>query len=190
VRSMNSWFVWTALVLAGITLGLIGYHFSLRTLRVVAVLAAVATVLYITRWGLTDQAQHPGSLSDAFTRGADALSIALFHTPHATPGPGRIVWLIVAVLLVIGYRELEAWTLHWQARSLDTSALVNAQHHVTRYDDKYARTGKQRHDQLAEQLKYRLPAVEVRAPAILPGTTVPVRDLIMVHRGEARSRAW
>ena len=70
---------------------------------------------------------------------------------------------------MVGYRELEAWTLHWQARSLDTSALVDPQHHVTQDDDEYARKGKQRHDQLAEQLKYRLPAVEVRSPAILPG---------------------
>jgi len=174
---MNSWFVWIAFVLAVLVLGLVGYHFSLRVLRVAAGFVTLVAVIYITWYGLTYPAKAPGSLSDAFTRGADALSIALFHplpvpSGHHIPAPGRIGWLIVAVLLVIGYRELEAWTLHCQARSLDTSALTGDRQDARQNDSpggKDATTDMQRHDRLAAELKFRLPAVEVRSPAILPG---------------------
>src|SRR6516165_3846820 len=79
-EGMNSWFVWLAVVLTVLVLGLEGYYFSLRTVRVTAALVALATVVYITWFGLTHPAQPPpGNLSDAFSRGANALSTALFH---------------------------------------------------------------------------------------------------------------
>ena len=176
---MNSWFVWLALVLTVLVLGLAGYYFSLCTVRVTAVLAALATVVYITWYGLTHPAKPPsGSFSGAFTRGADALFTALFRwlpvpPGHRIPEPGRIGWLIVAVLLAIGYRELEAWALHHQAPSLDTSALTtdrqNAQQNDSPSHDTDALTDRQRHDRLAAELRFRLPAVVLRSPAILPG---------------------
>ena len=70
---------------------------------------------------------------------------------------------------MISYRELEAWTLHCQARSLDTSALGDDRQDTAPGDSEDARTDKQRHDRLAAELKFRLPAVEVRSPAIFPG---------------------
>jgi hypothetical protein len=76
------------------------------------------------------------------------------------------------VLLVIGYRELEAWTLRGQARSLDTSALAGDRQDTqddAPGDGKDGVSDEQRHDRLAAELKFRLPAVEVRSPAILPG---------------------
>ena len=171
---MNSWFVWGAFVLAALMLALVGYHFSLCVLRVVAGFATLATTIYITWYGLTHPARAPGSLSGAFTRGADALSIALSRPlpmppGHHIPSPGRIGWLIITVLLVISYRELEAWTLHCQARSLDTSALGDDRQDGAPGDSKDAITDRQRHDRLAAELKFRLPAVEVRSPAIFPG---------------------
>jgi len=176
---MNSWFVWLALVLTVLVLGLAGYYFSLATVRATAACAALATVVYITWYGLTHPAKLPsGSFSDAFTRGADALFTALFRwlpvpPGHSIPEPGRIGWLIIAALLVIGYRELEAWALHHQAPSLDTSALTperpNAQQNDSPGNGSDVLTDRQRHDRLAAELKFRLPAVELRSPAILPG---------------------
>src|SRR6266568_3225788 len=104
---MNSWFVWIAFALVAIVLGLIAYCFSLRVLRVAAAIIALVTVVYLTWYGLTHPATAPGNLSDAFTRGTDALIRALFHLPPVppgdhVPGPGPIGWLIIAVLLVIG----------------------------------------------------------------------------------------
>ena len=171
---MNSWFVWIALALVAVVLGLIGYFFSLRVLRVAAAIAALATAAYLTRYGLTYSANASGSLSDAFTRGADVLIRALFLLPPVPPGPylpgpGQIGWLIIVVLLVIGYRQLEALSQRYHARFLDTSELTRAQQTDPSGDAKGALTDVQRHHRLAAELKFWLPAVEVRAPAILPG---------------------
>jgi hypothetical protein len=189
---MNSWFVWIAFALVAIVLGLIAYFFSLRVLRAAAAIVALATAGYLTWYGLTHPAKPPGSLSGAFTRGADALIRAFFHLRPVTPGspgPGWIGLLVIAVLLVIGYRELEALSQHCHARSLDTSELTrvrqtdqsgdgkgapadvqrDAQQTDSSGDSKGALTDVQRHDRLAAELKFWLPAVDVRAPAILPG---------------------
>jgi len=189
---MNSWFVWIAFAVVAIVLSLIGYFFSLRLLRVAAAIVALATAAYLTRYGLTQPAKPPVSLSGAFTRGADALIRAFFHLrpmPPGPPGPGWIGLLVIAVLLVIGYRELEALSQHCHARSLDTSELTRArqtdqsgdgkgapaemQSHAQQTDSSGdgngALTDVQRHDRLAAALKFWLPAVDVRAPAILPG---------------------
>jgi hypothetical protein len=163
---MSTSLVWTVFLLVVLILGVIGYRFSLRALRVVTAGAGVALSVFITAYGLAHPAKTPGSLSDAFARGADALSIAFFRTL-----PGRTGWFVIAVLLVIGYRELEAWALHTQARSLDTSALTDDKQDAGHDEAAGAEAvpDQQRHDRLAAELKFRLPAVEVRSPAILPG---------------------
>ena len=191
---MNSWFVWIAFALVAIVPGWIAYCFSLRVLRVTAAIVALVTAAYLTWYGLTDRANPPGGLSDAFARGADALVRAFFHLPPVPPGPhvpglGWIGLLVIVILLVIGYRELEALSQHCHARYLDTSELTRARQNDRSGDGKDARTDVQRHDQqtdpsgdgmgaltdeqrhdrLAAALKFWLPAVEVRAPAIFPG---------------------
>ena len=191
---MNSWFVWIAFALAAIVLGLLAYCFSLRVLRVAAAIVALVTAAYLTWYGLTHPADASSSLSGAFTRGTDALIRAFFHLPpvppgHDDPGSGWIGVLVIAVLLVIGYRELEALSQHCHARCLDTSELTRARQtdpsgdgkgartDVQLYDrrsdssgdGKGARTDVQPYDRLAAALKFWLPAMEVRAPAILPG---------------------
>jgi hypothetical protein len=171
---MNSLSAWAALVLVAVGLTLVAYHFSLSALRVTAAVAALATAAYLTWYGLGHFASPAGSLSDAFTRGADALIVSLVPAGrvapgHDVPGPGQIGWLVIIVLLVIGYRELEAWSLHWQARSLDTSALSQDRQDDAPGGRRGAMTDKERHDRLVAELKFRLPAVEVRSPSIFPG---------------------
>ena len=174
---MNSWLVWIVFAAVAVVLGAAGYHFSLRTLRWVALIIALATAVYLTVYGLTHPAQKPGSLSDAFARGADALSSALIRplsAGHHVPVPGRIGWLVIVVLLVLGYRGLEAWALLRQAPCLDVSALTSdRQDDAAHAGPDAAQTGRQRHEWLVAELKFRLPAVEVRTPAILPGGSRP-----------------
>jgi hypothetical protein len=172
---MHPWIVWAAFVGTALVLGVVGYHFSLRVLRIVAGMLALATVICITWYGLEHQAQPPlRSLSGAFTQGADALSMALFLHPrdHSMLGPGPVGWIIIVALLVIGYRELEVLAMHRQARSLDISTLAGARQGADQSDppsNAEDAKGKQGHDRLVAELRFRLPAVEVRAPSILPG---------------------
>jgi hypothetical protein len=162
---MSTWLAWAAFLLVALMLGVVGYHFSLRALRVVTAFTVVAAAVYVTWYGLTQPAKTAGGLSGAFARGADALGIAFFRAV-----PGQAGWIVIAALLVIGYRQLEAWALHNQARSLDTSALA-----VSRPDAKPGEAADHGQDavsakeRLSAELKFRLPAVQVRAPAILPG---------------------
>jgi len=157
-------------------LGAVGYHFSLRTLRWVALIVALATAVYLIAYGLTHPLNKKSSLSDDFASSADALSKALIRPlslGHDVPNPGRIWWLVIVVLLVLGYRGLEAWTLRRQAPCLDVSELTSDRQDNAADAKTNAQTGKQRHEWLVAELKFRLPAVEVRAPAILPGGSRP-----------------
>jgi hypothetical protein len=174
---MNSGLAWLIFAAVAALLGAVGYHFSLRTLRWVALVVALATGVYLTVYGLTLPAQKPGSLSGAFARGADTLSSALIRplSPgHHVPVPGRIGWLVIVVLLVLGYRGLEAWALLRQAPGLDVSALTSdRQDDAAQAGRDPAQTGRRRHEWLVAELKFRLPAVEVRSPSILPGGSRP-----------------
>lgn len=187
---MNSWLVWAVFAAVAIMLGAVGYHFSVRTLRWVTVIVALGTAGYLIAYGLTHAPKNHSSLSAEFAWSADALSSALIRPlslGHHVPVPGRIGWLVIVVLLVLGYRALEAWTLHRQAPCLDVSELANDRQdneadakaiaQIGRQNaanaESNGQTDKQRHDWLVAELKFRLPAVEVRAPAILPGGSRP-----------------
>ena len=168
---MNSWLAWSVFAAVIILLGAVGYQFSVRSLRWVTVIVVLLTAAYLAVYGLTHTAQKPGSLVGAFTLGANTLSSALLW--HRVPAPGRVGWLAIGVLLVLGYRGLEAWTLHRQAPSLDVSALTSDQQDDAAGAGTNAETSRQRHAWLVAELKFWLPAVQVRSPAILPGGSRP-----------------
>jgi hypothetical protein len=175
---MATWVVWGIVVGIAALLGLVGYHFSVRTLRWVAAVTAAALALAITAYGLRDAGAKPSDLQSSFALGADKAGAAFFnilglHSPLF--GLGRVGWIVIAILLVLGYRTLEAWALHWQAPQLDVSRVGEGQPSIK--PDGAAGglvdglTDGQRHDQLAASLRFRLAAMEVRAPAILPGAS-------------------
>jgi hypothetical protein len=169
---MTSWLVWLLFAVVAVLLGAAGYHFSVRTLRWVTFVVALAIVVYLPLYGLTHPARDTGNLSGAFARGADTLSGALIRPlagGHQVPVPGRIGWLIIVVLLVLGYRILEAWALRRQAPCLDMSALTSDRQDDSAVTATDAKTGEQLHERLVAELKFRLPTVEVRSPSILPG---------------------
>jgi hypothetical protein len=164
--------VWLLFAVVAVLLGAAGYHFSVRTLRWVTFVVALAIVVYLPLYGLTHPARDTGNLSGAFARGADTLSGALIRPlagGHQVPVPGRIGWLIIVVLLVLGYRILEAWALRRQAPCLDMSALTSDRQDDSAVTATDAKTGEQLHERLVAELKFRLPTVEVRSPSILPG---------------------
>ena len=172
---MHSWLVWLVFAAACVALGFVGYHFAVRTLRIVAAIFVLAVVAAVTRYGVA----HPGAgahpdLVNSFTQGFDDLSRAFFRPllGHNNPTPGRIGWLVIIGLLVFGYRELEVWAMCWQPPTVDLSALGGDRQgtqngSASGGQDKSATD--QRHDTVADELRFRLPAMAVKAPAILPG---------------------
>ena len=116
---MASWVAWGVLAIVAVLLGLVGTFFSVRTLRWFSVITAAAAVIAITRYGY-GIAQPPSSnFANAFTSGADAVIEALLRVlwlGQTTPTPGPIGRWVVAALILLGYRMLEAWAMRRQAR--------------------------------------------------------------------------
>ena len=175
---MHSWLVWLIFAIACLLLGFIGYHFAVHTLRFVTTLFALAVEVVVIRYGVAHQsAGAHADLVNSFTRGFDALSNAFFQPlfGHNNPIPGRLGWLVIIGLLVFGYRELEVWAMSWQPPTLDLSTLSGDKPHpqngTSSGEQGKAATDQQRHNAVTSQLRFRLPAVAVRAPAILPGGT-------------------
>src|SRR6516225_4741074 len=128
---MTSWLVWIVVAAIAVLLTATGYWFSIRTLRIVTLVIALVLLVVITRYGLTRPGKPPPDLASSFTRGADALGAALFRPVLAlvggVPAPGRVGWLVIAIAIIIGYRQLEAWAIKRQAPILDISALDDDQ---------------------------------------------------------------
>jgi hypothetical protein len=167
---------WAIFVVVAVLLGFVGCHFGVRTVRWFTGVVAFGLALAITAHGLALSGSASPDLENSFARGADAVGDAFFHPlglGNPVSGPGRAGWVVIIIALVLGYRELEAWALHWQAPQLDTSKLGDGQPSIkpdgpagTSAD---GLTDGQRHELLAAEVGFRLAAMEVRAPAILPG---------------------
>jgi hypothetical protein len=176
---MQSWLVWLIFAIICVVLGFVGYHFTVRTLRFVTAALALAVVVTATRYGVT----HPGpgvknpDLVNSFRQGFENLSHAFFRPllGRNNPIPGRLGWLAIAGLFVFLYRELEVWAMHWQPPTVDTSAIVTdkpaQQDSSAPGEHDQAARDQRAHDDVINELRFRLPAVAVKSPPILPGGT-------------------
>jgi hypothetical protein len=180
---MTSWVVWAAAVVVAGLIGFTSTHFSVRTLRYVTAGTVIAVLVAVTAYGQTPAGGRvPPDLETAFAFGADRLSAAWFRplwtlwaSPH-TPAPGRLGWSVIAVALLLGYRQAEKWALRRQAPELDTTKLTAGQPSIAGDGSGDGSgggglTAGQRHDWLAAEVKFRLAAVDVYAPPVLPGGT-------------------
>ena len=174
---MDWWLVWSISASAFVLLGFVGYHFSVRTLRLFAALLAAMVSLIVTRYGVVHSAGGPTDVVNSFIRGFNDLSINFFQPllGRDVHVPGQFGWFVILVVLVFGYRELEVWAMRWESPAVDTSALGGDRQSVQSSgppdEPDEGTTDAQRHDRLVAELRFRLPAVSVRAPAILPGGT-------------------
>jgi len=178
---MTTWDVWVVTVAVAGLIGFTATHFSVRTLRYVAAGVVIAALVTVTAYGQTPSDGRVPDLETAFAFGADRLSAAWFRplwalwsSRHA-PAPGRLGWSVIAVTLLLGYRQAEKWALRRQAPQLDTTKLGHGQPSITGdgsgYADDGGLTAGQRHEWLAAEVKFRLAAVDVFAPPVLPGGT-------------------
>lgn len=149
---VGTWVAWAVLAAVAGALGFTGYHFGLRTVRLAAAGVAAAFVIVATAYGLRHPVGQPADLAHAFVAGADGIAAALLAPlwpGHDLPAPGQAGWIAIGVAIVVGYRELEAWTLRWQVPLLDTSRLGD--------------------EPFAAEVRFRLSTVQVRSPSVLPG---------------------
>lgn len=157
------------------------FWFSLRTLRVSTCVIAIVLMVAIMRFGFTHPEYRPTNLVDSFLSGVDQVTIAVLHPfwPGKVPAPGVAGRWIIALALFLGYRQLEVLALHRQAPELDLSAIGRGRPAGYRRDrgagwSSYRHGGPtpgERHAELAAELRFRLPTMEVRSPSILPGGT-------------------
>jgi hypothetical protein len=184
---MASLVVWAVFIAFVVLLGLIAHNFSLSTVRWVSAISAIILVCAITKYGIDHWHQAhsntpPSNLVNAFTDGVDGLIRTLLRPlllGYQGVAPGPIGRGVAALLLLLGYRQLESWTMHRQGPQLITSTLGDGRMDIKTTGGSANGSGArdragdmtvaQLHDQLVAELKFRLAAIEVRAPAILPG---------------------
>jgi len=184
---MASFVVWAIFIVFAVLLGLIAHNFSLGAVRWVSAISALILVCVITKYGIDHWHQAhlntpPTNLVNAFTAGADALIKTLLRPlllGYQGVAPGPIGRGVAAALIVVGYRQLESWAMRRQGPQLNTATLNDGRLDIQTSGaaadssggggDGWGVLGARLHDQLAAELTFRLAAIEVRAPAILPG---------------------
>jgi hypothetical protein len=180
--------VWAILVITGGALGFIGFWFSLRSLRLFTLGAGAILTAAVTLFGLAQHDPASANLVGAFLSGVDAVIGALLRPVYSlwwpketAPPPGVAGRWVIAVVILLGYRQLEAWSLRWQAPQLDLSALdpglslADGGTSAAKAGDNTAapppgvRADSLDPAEFGAELRFRLTTMEVRAPAILPG---------------------
>jgi hypothetical protein len=178
---MTSWVVWAVTLAVALLTGFTATHFSARTLRYITAGIVIILLVAVTAYGQTPAGgKAQPNLETAFAFGADRLAAAWFRplwalwsSRHA-PAPGRLGWSVIAVVLLLGYRQAEKRALRRQAPQLDTAKLSDGQPSIAGDGAGGAAgglTAGQRHEWLAAELKFRLAAIDVFAPPVLPGGT-------------------
>jgi hypothetical protein len=130
--------------------------------------------MLVTRYGVTHPAGAPTDLVDAFTRGMDKLC-TLSYSPCwvASFSHGRVVWLVITLVLLFAYRELEVWAMRWQPPAVDMSALGrNRPGRVLAGAGDDGPDLQREHDQLVAELRFRLPAVNAQRQIDYPTDTL------------------
>jgi hypothetical protein len=177
---LTSGIVWVVLIGVMALLVFAASRFSLRWLRWFACVTVFLLAAGVTRFGLMHP--EPGSVSilDSFLSGVDRGIVALVHPfwPGRVPAPGVAGRWVLAVALFLGYRLLEGRALARQAPEIDLSAIGRDRPSGRSHSHSAGRPSRrndgrravaERQAELAAELRFRLPAMEVRTPSILPG---------------------
>ena len=103
---MATYVAWGIFAGVAALLGFVGYHFSVRTVRWLTAITALGLALAITAYGLARSGPASSNLESSFALGAGAVGDAFFHPlglGNPVSGPGRAGWVVIVILLVLGY---------------------------------------------------------------------------------------
>ncbi len=88
---MNTFHVWLVVVTTSVLLGFVGYHFTVRTLRIFTAALGTVVVVLVTRYGVAHhRVSAPTDLVNSFTRGFGDLSVAFFGSVDSPFNGGPI----------------------------------------------------------------------------------------------------
>ena len=131
---MTSWVVWAVTVAVSGLIGFTATHFSVRTLRYVTAGTVIVLLVVVTAYGQTPRAarcrptwrpRSPSAPTGSPARGSARCGPCGRHGTR--PRAGRLGWSVIAVALLLGYRQAEKWALRRQAPQLDTAKLTDGQ---------------------------------------------------------------
>lgn len=167
--------VWTVLAAVVAVLLVLGARFSRRVLRVAALLVGFAAALAVTVWGSVDgEVTFSEAVEAGLTKVADAF-FRPFFLAYPQPGPDRATWVVLVVVLLVGYWALEAWSARFEPPTVEVV-------------DSEEKDGEE--PRLVREVKFRLPAVEVRRPGLLPGAGTTENVAAVVEKSEVPQSAF
>lgn len=161
----NVYFYWLVLLAIFAVLWWTAFCFSRHTFRIVALLVGFTAIAFVTWFGLTTD--HPRNYASAFMLGGNRLAQVMFGP--MLPGsisriimPGLVGW----IGLLIVFSAMLVWFDRWSGRREQPRVTIprapNPEPNQPDLDDRRM---------LTEKLQFILPAVEVRRPATMPGST-------------------
>jgi hypothetical protein len=170
---------WAGLLVILAVLGWIARGFSRRTFRIAVLAAVVACAIGVTTYGLiTWSARHgrpPGSFDAAADHAGGRLEQGMLRPllpgdHHVLPGIGG--WIVLLILLGTVLAILDRICAHREQPRVQVSQAPAAQ--VVAGPAGSRRSQKEAQEPpsqaaVTERLQFRLPAVEVRKPAVMPG---------------------
>lgn len=185
---------WAGLLLVFAILGWLAYGFSRRTYRVSVLLLAAASTILVTSYGLEQRGRPPANYGAAFRLGGGRLAQTMLAP--VLPGahrsmPGLAGWIALLVLLgsvLVCFDTVCARREQPRVQPSQIPAGKDAQvrrpHLVTGTADPEGQAA------ITEELQFRLPAVEVRKPAAMPGgSTLENLAAVVSDSGVQGSRA-
>lgn len=165
--------VWGLLAAVTLVLMLVGWHFTRRTMRAVTVVIVFLAAVAVTYWGADAKMGFSGAFHAGLHKAAAAF-FAPFFLGRTTPSADDATWTIFLIICAAGYWLLEAWSARFESPTVQ----------VEDVDKDTAEPG------LVRELQYRLPAVQVSRPALVPGGTTAENLAAVVEKADIKGAGF
>lgn len=157
---------WALLALILAAFCLIARHFTRLVFRITVLAAAVVVALRVTWLGLEGPG-HPGNYASAFVPGGDQLARVMLApllpgSATASVAVGRVGWIVLLAALLALVACFGTWSVRREQPRVSIPEAPAAEQGLVNLADRR---------ELTEKLRFILPAVDVRRPAAMPGST-------------------
>jgi hypothetical protein len=162
----NLYLDWGLLALILAAFCVIAFHFTRLVFRTAVLVVATALALRVTWLGLAGLG-HPGTYVSAFVLGGDRLARSMLAPllpggVTASVVVGRVGWIVLLVALLAVLACFDTWSVRREQPRVSIPRAPDAEPGLVNLADRR---------ELTEKLRFILPAVDVRRPAAMPGST-------------------